>query len=125
SFDDFAGNEILSARQLQDYQSVYLDLYAEFRKVSNAEKEPINDDIVFEIELNKQIEVNVDYVLMLVRRYLEEGHGEDREIRAAIDRAVDSSPSLRNKKDLVEQFVDSLTVDSAVDEEWRTFVHAK
>jgi type I restriction enzyme R subunit len=125
SFDDFAGREILSARQFQDYQSVYLDLFAEFRKESDAEKEAINDDIVFEIELIKQVEVNVDYVLMLVRRYLDEGGGEDREIRAAIDRAVDSSLSLRNKKDLIEQFVDSLTVDAAVDDDWQAFVHAK
>ncbi len=125
SFDDFAGNEILSARQLQDYQSVYLDLYAECRKESQAERETINDDIVFEIELIKQVEVNVDYVLMLVRRYLEEGGGEDKEIRAAIDRAVDSSPSLRNKKDLIDQFVDSLTVDASVDEKWLAFVAAK
>ena len=125
SFDDFAGSEILSARQFQDYQSIYLDLFAEFRKESDAERESINDDIVFEIELIKQVEVNVDYVLMLVRRYLEQGGGEDKEIRAAIDRAVDSSPSLRNKKDLIEQFVDSLTVDAAVDEEWQAFVQAK
>jgi type I restriction enzyme R subunit len=125
SFDEFAGNEILTARQLQDYQSVYLDLYAEFRRLSRAEKESINDDVVFEIELIKQVEVNVDFVLMLVRRYLEEGKGEDKELRAAIDRAVDSSPSLRNKKDLIEQFVDSLTVDATVDEEWQAFVVAK
>jgi type I restriction enzyme R subunit len=125
SFDEFAGNEILTARQLQDYQSVYLDLYAEFRRLSRAEKESINDDVVFEIELIKQVEVNVDFVLMLVRRYLEEGGGEDKGLRAAIDRALDSSPSLRNKKDLIEQFVDSLTVDATVDEEWRAFIHAK
>lgn len=125
SFDDFAGREILTARQFQDYQSIYLDLYAEFRKETVAEKESINDDIVFEIELIKQIEVNVDYILMLVRRYLEEGKGEDREIRAAIDRAVDSSPSLQNKKDLIEQFVDSLTVSATVDSEWRAFIAAR
>jgi type I restriction enzyme R subunit len=125
SFDDFAGDEILSARQLQDYQSVYLDLHAEFRRLAQAEKESINDDVVFEIELIKQVEVNVDFVLMLVRRYLEEGGGEDVELRAAIDRAVDSSPSLRNKRDLVEAFVDSLTVDASVDDEWRAFVEAR
>ena len=32
SFDEFAGNEILTERQSQDYRSVYLDLYAEFRR---------------------------------------------------------------------------------------------
>jgi type I restriction enzyme R subunit len=125
SFDDFAGRETLAARELQDYQSLYLDLFAEFRKETAADKEPINDDLVFEIELIKQIEVNVDYVLLLVRRYLDEGGGKDKEIRATIDRAVDSSPSLRNKKDLIDHFVDSLTVDAAVDEEWRAFVDAR
>jgi len=126
AFDEFAGNEILTERELQDYQSIYLDLYAEFRRDAAAERESINDDVVFEIELIKQVEVNVDYVLMLVRKYLEEhGSGQDTEIRAAIDRAVDASPSLRNKKELIEQFVDSLTVDAEVDDEWQHFVARK
>ncbi len=126
AFDDFAGHEILTPRQLQDYQSLYLDLYADWRRVTVADKETINDDVVFEIELIKQVEVNVDYILMLVRQYLET-HGElgDVEVRAAISRAVDASPSLRNKKDLIEAFVDSLTVDADVDGEWKQFVAAK
>jgi type I restriction enzyme, R subunit len=44
---------------------------------------------------------------MLVRRYRDaHGDGEDKEIRAEISRAIDSSPTLRNKKDLIEDFVD-------------------
>jgi len=126
AFDDFTGNEILTPRQLQDYQSLYLDLYAEFRKATQADRESINDDVVFEIELIKQVEVNVDYILMLVRQYLDR-HGEpgDVEIKAAIARAVDASPTLRNKKDLIEAFVDSLTVDADVDGAWKAFVAAK
>ncbi|MGB3955249.1 MAG: type I restriction endonuclease subunit R [Brooklawnia sp.] len=126
AFDDFAGNEILTARQLQDYQSLYLDLYADFRKVIDADKETINDDVVFELELIKQVEVNVDYILMLVRQYLEKrGESGDVEVRATIARAVDSSPTLRNKKDLIEAFVDSLTVDADVEGEWQAFVTAR
>ncbi|NCD21250.1 MAG: type I restriction endonuclease subunit R, partial [Actinobacteria bacterium] len=126
SFDDFTGNEILTPRQLQDYQSLYLDLYANWRTVTVADKETINDDVVFEIELIKQVEVNVDYILMLVRQYLETHGGPgDVEVRAAITRAVDSSPTLRNKKDLIEQFVDSLTVDADVDTRWKEFIAAK
>ncbi|MEO6470711.1 MAG: type I restriction endonuclease subunit R, partial [Aeromicrobium sp.] len=126
SFDEFTGSEFLTAREFQDYQSIYLDLFAQFRQESDAEKESINDDIVFEIELIKQVEVNVDYVLMLVRQCLDvNGPGQDTNVRAAIDRAVDSSPSLRNKKDLIEQFVDSLTVDADVDDEWRAFIAAQ
>ncbi|MFN6961939.1 MAG: type I restriction endonuclease subunit R, EcoR124 family, partial [Rhodocyclaceae bacterium] len=126
AFDDFAGNEILSEREFQDYQSIYLNLYAEFRAQVAAEKEPINDDVVFEIELIKQIEVNVDYILMLVEKYLKaKGSGQDKEIRATIERAIDASPSLRNKKDLIEQFVDSVSAKAKVDAQWQAFVAEK
>ncbi|MFF2031086.1 type I restriction endonuclease subunit R [Arthrobacter sp. NPDC058192] len=126
SFDDFAGSEILTARQGQDYRSVYLDLYAEFRKDKAADKEIINDDVVFEIELIKQVEINVDYILMLVATFREQyGDGQDKEIRVEISRAVDASPTLRNKKDLIEDFVDSVSVDGAIDEEWQAFIAAK
>lgn len=70
-FDDFEGNNSVSVRDLQDYQSVYIDLYQDYSKKSDIEKERINDDIVFEIELIKQVEVNVDYILMLVAKYHE------------------------------------------------------
>jgi len=82
AFDDFAGNEILSERNFQDYQSLYLDLYAEFRSTSDADKESINDDVVFEIELIKQVEINVDYILLLVERYLTaKGSGQGQRTR--------------------------------------------
>jgi type I restriction enzyme R subunit len=126
AFDEFSGNEILSKRDLQDYQSQYLDLYAEFRSISDADRESINDDIVFEIELIKQVEINVDYILMLVAQYLEQkGTSKDEEARANIKRAIDASPSLRNKKDLIEQFVDFISVNASVDTEWLTFIKAK
>nr|WP_241156115.1 type I restriction endonuclease subunit R [Leucobacter chromiireducens] len=126
SFDEFDGSALLTDRQGQDYRSVYLDLYAEFRKDKDADKEQINDDVVFEIELIKQVEINVDYILMLVQKYRDErGDGDDKEIRAEIARAVDASPTLRNKKDLIEDFVDSLSVDGEIDQEWRAFIAAK
>lgn len=70
AFDDFGGQEILTEREFQDYQSLYLNLYAEFRSASAAEKESINDDVVFEIELIKQVEINVDFILLLVEQYV-------------------------------------------------------
>lgn len=128
SFDEFAGNEILTERQSQDYRSVYLDLYADFRRISDAEKESINDDIVFEIELIKQVEINVDYILMLVHKWREaRGDAADRgtEVITHIQRAIDSSLSLRNKKDLIMTFVNSVSASGKIDEEWRAFVDAK
>ena len=126
AFDDFAGNEILTLREFQDYQSLYLNLYAEFRSGAEADKESINDDVVFEIELIKQVEINVDYILLLVEQYLKnKGGGDDKEILATIERAINSSPSLRNKKDLIEQFLDAVNTKAKVDAQWQAFVTAK
>ncbi len=125
AFDDFEGHEILSERNFQDYQSLYLNLYAEFRSTSEAEKESINDDVVFEIELIKQVEISVDYILMLVEKHLKKSPGEDTKIRSTIERAINASPSLRNKKDLIDQFVDSVSTKAKVDAQWQSFVTAK
>jgi type I restriction enzyme R subunit len=128
AFDEFAGHELLTERQGQDYRSVYLELYAEFRKDDSGDRESINDDIVFEIELIKQVEVNVDYILMLVQKWRESrGDGSDKTIDALtkIRSAVESSPTLRNKIDLIMEFVDRVSASGQVDEEWRAHIEAK
>lgn len=122
SFDEFAGNEILSERDFQDYQSMYLDLYHSFTKGKEADKENINDDIVFEIELIKQIEVNIDYILMLVAKY-HESNCTDKSILTAIDKAVSSSIELRSKKELIEGFISRVNTSTQVDDDWQKFVH--
>jgi type I restriction enzyme R subunit len=123
AFDEFAGNDLLSERDHQDYRSLYLDLYAQFRQAAGSDKETINDDIVFEIELVKQVEVNVDYILMLVEQYRQKrGDGDDRELKDSIFRAVDAAPTLRNKRDLIEDFVESVSTRGDVGEEWKRFV---
>jgi type I restriction enzyme R subunit len=128
AFDEFAGNEILSERDYQDYQSVYIDFHAELRQAVDNEKESIIEDVVFEIELVKQVEVNVDYVLMLVEQYREQrGDGTDREVDvlSKISRAIASSISLRNKRDLILAFVASVSVTSDVQDDWHRFVAAR
>jgi type I restriction enzyme R subunit len=124
SFDDFAGHELLSSRDVQDYQSVYLELYQAFRREAAGDKESIGDDVVFEIELIKQVEINVDYILMLVRRYQESNCG-DQEIVATIARAVDASVTLRSKKDLILAFIESLNAEADADDQWQAFVAAR
>lgn len=121
TFDEFSGNEILSERDFQDYQSLYLDLYQSFTKGKDADKENINDDIVFEIELIKQIEVNIDYILMLVTKY-HESNCTDKSILAAIDKAVGSSIELRSKKELIEGFISRVNTSTSVDDDWHKFV---
>ncbi len=124
TFDEFIGNEILSERDVQDYHSMYIDLYNEFRKGAEIEQENINDDLVFEMELIKQVEINIDFVLALIKRYHED-HNQDREILADINKAIDSSVELRNKKDLINQFITSLDIHSVVEEDWQKFVDKK
>jgi type I restriction enzyme R subunit len=124
SFDEFAGNEILSERDVQDYHSIYIDLYNEFRNKGKGDSENVNDDIVFEMELIKQVEINIDYILELIRRYHAE-HCTDKETFITIGKAIDSSVELRNKKDLIEQFIESLTPATKVDDDWQKFISEK
>ncbi|GHT83234.1 DEAD/DEAH box helicase [Spirochaetia bacterium] len=121
SFDNFEGNEILPDRNFQDYQSVYIDLYQTFTKDKNADKEKINDDILFELELIKQIEVNIDYILMLVAKY-HDSNCTDKNILVTINKAINSSIELRSKKELINSFIKRINSDTKVDEDWRTFV---
>lgn len=122
SFDDFAGNEILSERDLQDYLGRYQDLRDEWKnRKPTGEKEDITDDIVFEIELIKQIEINIDYILMLVKKY-HDSHCDDKEVLITIRKAVDASPELRSKKALIETFIAGINDVDDVILEWRAFV---
>lgn len=121
AFDTFEGHEILTERDFQDYQSVYIDLYQEFSKARENEKEKINDDIVFEIELIKQVEINIDYILMLVAKY-HASNCQDKGILVSIDKAIGSSTQLRSKRDLIEHFIETINASTKVDEDWRAFV---
>ena len=122
TFDQFAGSEILAERHFQDYQSMYIDLYQKFRPKDDGDKENINDDIEFEMELIRQVEINIDYILILVARY-HDSNCTDKEILGAIDRAIDSSIQLRSKKDLIEGFIDTINASTEVDRDWHLYVH--
>ncbi len=121
-FDDFKDKVLISERDMQDYQSMYIDVYNKFRNREKHDKEDITEDVVFEIELVKQVEVNIDYIMLLVAKYHDE-HSGNAEIRLSITKAIDSSIELRNKKDLIENFIDSLTPEvTDVDVVWHEYV---
>lgn len=121
SFDKFAGNEILTERDFQDYTGMYVDLYQKYKQKDNGEKESIKDDIVFEMELVKQVEVNIDYILMLVAKY-HQSNCEDKEILGTIDKAIKSSLALRSKKELIDGFISKINADTNVMDDWGKFV---
>ncbi len=120
SFDDFAADDMLSPRDEQDYRSIYTDLHNKWRPAGE-EATIINDDLVFEIELLKQVDINIDYILMLVQKY-HDGHRQDKVLIADIERAVRSSYELRDKRDLIERFIDSLEASDDVDADWRAYI---
>ena len=126
SFDDFKADDPIPSHDLDDYRSVYLDLYNESRERARADKEPIADDLVFEMELVKQVDINVDYILTLVEHHRDErGDGDDREIPVEITRALSSSPTLRGKRDLIEEFYRRVSVNGDVPTEFEAFIAAK
>lgn len=120
SFDDFADDDTLSPRDEQDYRSIYQDLHSKWRP-PDEESTIINDDLVFEIELLKQVDVNIDYILMLVQKY-HDSHCQDKELRADIERAIKSSYELRNKKDLIDTFIDGLKANDDVSADWERYI---
>ncbi len=123
-FDQFAEADCISERDIQDYTSIYIDLADKYRNREKHDKEDINEDVVFEMELVRQVEVNIDYILFLVQQY-NKGHQDNAELMVKIRKAIDSSPDLRDKKELIEQFIDSLTPNSEVNDKWQEYVNRR
>jgi type I restriction enzyme R subunit len=127
AFDEFQDQQLITDRDYQDYQSKYIDIYEKFKK-KKVDKVDINDDIVFELELVKQEEINIDYILNLVKQF-HDSNCEDKEILAGIEKAIKSSIELRSKKELIESFIESVNVDSgdgdSLDGKWSEFTKAK
>ncbi|MCR5661602.1 MAG: type I restriction endonuclease subunit R [bacterium] len=119
SFDEFDGQQILPPIDFQDYTGIYNDLYEKYRRKTKGEN--IADDIIFEMELVRQVEVNIDYILLLVAKY-HLGNCKDKEILVAIDRAIKSSLELRSKRELVESFIATINAESDVQRDWQKFV---
>ena len=69
----------------------------------------------------KQVEINIDYILLLVAKY-KSSHCEDREIMASIQKAVNSSQALRSKKKLIEDFISRLNDVEDVLSGWRNYI---
>ena len=124
SFDEFAEVKlILNDYQIQDYTSWYIDLRDEFKHEPGGEKEKVNDDVVFEIELVKQVQIGIEYILALVAEY-HQSNCQDKEVVVKIQKAIAASPDLRNKRDLIEQFIERMTPTDSdnVMDNWEKYV---
>lgn len=125
AFDEFADKEMITERDLQDYTGKYQDLRDIWKeKQKRGESTDIIDDVVFEVELIKQIEINIDYILMLVKKY-HDSHCEDKEILVTINSAINASHELRSKKSLIENFISKINDVEDVMTEWNDYVVEK
>ena len=109
SFNEFDEHDMLSEVEMQDYLSLYNDLYREYKNNNRTEKEDVSNDIIFEMELVRQIVVNVDYILALVAKLQKENH-KCKKINIIDDimRAINSNPELKPKKELIERFIEQI-----------------
>ena len=67
----------------------------------------------------KQVEINIDYILQLVKQYQ---NNFDKEVVISIDKAINSSIDLRSKLQLIHAFIENINPDTDVDAEWKKFV---
>ena len=108
----------------QDYLGWYNTYYEKFRKPDHGgDKETINDDIIFEIELVRHDQINIHYILQLVQRY-HDSNCEDKEIVVQIRKQIDASPDMRDKRELIERFIEQMTPEKGADigEEWNEYI---
>ena len=124
TFDQFNDDTLLEINELQDYQSHYIDIHDELRPTEKGEKENINDDIVFEMELIKQVDINIDYILMLVAKY-HDSNCQDATILVDIRKAIGGSIELRSKKDLIEDFIAQINTSTDIQKDWREYIQKK
>ena len=123
-FDEFTDDKkLVKIGQIQDFTSIYQELRDELRNDHDkGDNTNINDDLVFEMELVKQIQVSIEYILMLVKQY-HDTNCTDKEIRVKISKAVKASPDLRDKVELIQNFIERMTASKGdVFDEWDKYV---
>ncbi|ENM4042797.1 type I restriction endonuclease subunit R [Campylobacter upsaliensis] len=114
-FDNFS--DPLNERDKQDYQSHYISTYEELRKDKD-DKESNLDEVEFEVELLAQVEVSIEYILELIAKY----HKDQATNYEPILKLLDSSLSLRSKKELFLRFIDSLHTQSNVEKDFSAYI---
>lgn len=122
AFDEFEGDTTISEREFQDYQGRYIEIYRQFRHPGD--KVPIILDVAFEVDLVRQDEINIDYIIEMIKTYHEK-NTRGKEILVDLERAIASSITLHSKKELIMKFIRAMDPEAELDfeEEWRTYVN--
>ena len=125
AFDDFTEDKkIVDEMHYQDYLGWYNNYHDEIRNPNHPdEKEDITDDIIFEMDLVKQVQINIRYILDLVQQYHDD-NCQDKEVIVKIRKQIAASPDMRDKRDLIEKFIEKMTPEKGTDvgNEWEKYI---
>ncbi|MGL5624093.1 type I restriction endonuclease subunit R, EcoR124 family, partial [Cetobacterium sp.] len=106
TFTEFSFNHIdIEEQEFEDYKSKYLDLYDEVKNKTTKENVSILNDLDFEVELLKRDDINVTYIMLLLKELdpNSESYAKDKEF---ILKLLDGSEELRSKRELIEKFLE-------------------
>lgn len=119
------GDLSIEEQEFEDYKSKYLDIHD---SIKNEDKEKVSvlDDIDFELELLRKDNINVAYILALLKELnpSEKGYSKDREF---ILNTIANSPEMKSKKELIQAFIDKnlpkISDKSMVEDEFESFMN--
>ncbi|EFC4005439.1 HsdR family type I site-specific deoxyribonuclease, partial [Escherichia coli] len=105
-------------RKIQDYRSAYNDIRDWQRREKEADKKEKSttdwDDVVFEVDLLKSQEINLDYILGLIFEHNRQNKGKG-EMIEEVKRLIRSSLGNRAKEGLVVDFIQQTNLDNLPD----------
>ena len=105
-------------RKIQDYRSTYNDIRDwQRREKSSAEKEKSTidwDDVVFEVDLLKSQEINLDYILELIFEHNKKTKSKS-ELVNEVRRVIRASLGNRAKESLLVDFINQTDLDQIGD----------
>ncbi|MDD2888559.1 MAG: type I restriction endonuclease subunit R [Aliarcobacter sp.] len=117
-FNKMQDIKIPSQRIIQDYKSTYNDIREWIRREKNSkdkEESTIDwNDIVFEIDLLKSQEINLDYILELIFDHNKKVKNKS-ELVEEVRRVIRASLGNRAKESLVVDFINQTNLDEILD----------
>ena len=118
TLEELSRLDIPSTREIQDYRSTYNDIKSwyenERRNQEDSESKVDWDSIIFEVELLKSQEINLDYILELIFETNKKVSDKD-ELVSEITRTIRASLGNRAKEDLIVAFIRDSDLDSFAD----------
>ncbi|RRD59927.1 type I restriction endonuclease subunit R [Tannerella forsythia] len=114
------GVEVLNNRIEQDYRSTYNDIRDWFRREREGKKVETSqtdwDDVIFEVDLLKSQEINLDYILELIFEHNKKARDKEALIEE-VSRVIRASIGNRAKESLVVDFIEQTDLDTIENKE--------